>query len=162
MRAGLDDTLVILRHKLRDGGIDVTRHYAADLPQIEAYGSELNQVWTNLVDNAVDAMGGRGALDIHADGTDDGGVQVRICDTGPGIPADVLPRLFEPFFTTKAPGVGTGLGLHITHAAVSRHGGRIEVDPNPGGGTCFVVTLPPTAPVVTQEGSAATAEGAAE
>jgi nitrogen-specific signal transduction histidine kinase len=94
--------------------------------------------------HVVDAMDGRGALDIHADPIDDGGVQVRICDTGPGIPQDILPRLFEPFFTTKAPGVGTGLGLHITHSVVSRHGGRIEVSSDPGKGTCFTVTLPPT------------------
>ena len=107
VRKGLDDTLVILRSKLR-AGVDVTRYYAPNLPEIEAYGSELNQVWTNLVDNAVDAMDGRGAIDIHADPIDEGGVQVRICDTGPGIPADVLPRLFEPFFTTKAPGRGDG------------------------------------------------------
>jgi two-component system NtrC family sensor kinase len=73
-------------------------------------------------------------------------VSVRICDTGPGIPDDVRPRLFEPFFTTKAPGVGTGLGLHITHAAVARHGGSIDVEPNPDGGTCFTVTLPRTLP----------------
>ena len=140
VRKGLDDTLVILRSKLR--AVDVTRYYAPGLPEIEGYGSELNQVWTNLVDNAVDAMDGRGAIDIHVDPTDEGGVQVRICDTGPGIPADVLPRLFEPFFTTKAPGVGTGLGLHITHSVVSRHGGRIEVE-SEGKGTCFIVTLPP-------------------
>jgi len=145
VRSGLDNTLVILRSKLR-AGVDVTRHYADGLPEIEAYGSELNQVWTNLVDNAADAMGGRGAIDIYADPTDEGGIRVRICDTGPGVPPDVLPRLFEPFFTTKAPGVGTGLGLHITHNVVARHGGRIEVVPNEGGGTCFVVTLPPAPP----------------
>jgi signal transduction histidine kinase len=141
VRKGLDDTLVILRSKLR-AGVDVTRYYAPELPEIDAYGSELNQVWTNLVDNAVDAMDGRGAIDIYADPTDEGGVQVKICDTGPGIPADVLPRLFEPFFTTKAPGVGTGLGLHITHSVVSRHGGRIEVESEAGKGTCFIITLP--------------------
>ncbi len=140
--AGIDNTLVILRSKLRS--VDVTRHYAPNIPEIEAYGSELNQVWTNLLDNAADAMDGRGAIDIHVEPTDGGGVEVRICDTGPGIPEDVRPRLFEPFFTTKAPGVGTGLGLHITHAAVARHGGTIEVEPNPDGGTCFIVTLPAT------------------
>jgi signal transduction histidine kinase len=155
VRKGLDDTLVILRSKLR-AGVDVTRYYAPDLPEIDAYGSELNQVWTNLVDNAVDAMDGRGAIDIHADPTEDGGVQVRICDTGPGVPADVLPRLFEPFFTTKAPGVGTGLGLHITHSVVSRHGGRIEVESEPGKGTCFIITLPATvAPPAPEEAPAA-------
>ncbi|HEX2194578.1 MAG TPA: ATP-binding protein [Candidatus Limnocylindria bacterium] len=143
--AGIDNTLVILRSKLRSG-IDVTRHYAPDVPEIEAYGSELNQVWTNLIDNAVDAMDGRGAIDIHVRPTDGGGVEVRICDTGPGIPDEVMPRLFEPFFTTKAPGVGTGLGLHITHAAVARHGGVINVERNPAGGTCFVVTLPASLP----------------
>ena len=153
VREGLDNTLVILRSKLKVG-IDVTRHYADDLPQIEAYGSELNQVWTNLVDNAADAMGGRGAIDIYADRTDDDGIQVRICDTGPGIPPEVLPRLFEPFFTTKGPGVGTGLGLHITNNVVARHGGRIEVVPNPGGGTCFVVTLPPSPPPGVREAPA--------
>jgi signal transduction histidine kinase len=144
VRDGIDNTLVILRSKLRS--VDVTRHYASELPEIEAYGSELNQVWTNLVDNAADAMDGRGAIDIHVEPTSAGGVEVRICDTGPGIPDDIRPRLFEPFFTTKAPGVGTGLGLHITHAAVARHGGTIEVDPNPAGGTCFIITLPATLP----------------
>ena len=142
--AGLDNTLVILRSKL--GAVDVTRHYAPDVPEIDAYGSELNQVWTNLIDNAVDAMDGRGAIDIHVRRTDQGGVEVRICDTGPGIPPDVMPRLFEPFFTTKPVGVGTGLGLHITHSAVVRVGGTVEVKPNPEGGTCFVVTLPPKVP----------------
>jgi signal transduction histidine kinase len=151
VRKGLDDTLVILRSKLR--AVDVTRHYAPDLPQIEAYGSELNQVWTNLVDNAVDAMDGRGAIDIYVDPVENGGIQVRICDTGPGIPEDVQPRLFEPFFTTKAPGVGTGLGLHITHSVVSRHGGRIQVESEPGTGTCFIVTLPPEVPRVQAEAS---------
>jgi signal transduction histidine kinase len=144
VRAGLEDTLVILRHKL-SAGVDVTRHYADQLPEIEGYGSELNQAWTNLVDNAVDAMDGRGAIDIYADPTDDGGVSVRVCDNGPGIPPDVLPRLFEPFFTTKGPGVGTGLGLHITHSVIARHGGSIQVESEPGM-TCFTVTLPPTLP----------------
>ncbi|HYM52422.1 MAG TPA: HAMP domain-containing sensor histidine kinase, partial [Candidatus Dormibacteraeota bacterium] len=144
VRSGLDDTLVILRHKLKVG-VDVTRHYADDLSEIEGYGGELNQVWTNLVDNAVDAMDGRGAIDIYADPSERGGVQVRICNTGPGIDPEVVPHLFEPFFTTKAPGVGTGLGLHISHAVVARHGGRIEVNSEPGQ-TCFVVTLPGTLP----------------
>jgi signal transduction histidine kinase len=153
--AGLDNTLVILRSKLRT--VDVTRHYDPAIPEIEAYGSELNQVWTNLLDNAVDAMDGRGAIDIYVRPTDQGGVEVRICDTGPGIPPEVMPRLFEPFFTTKPVGVGTGLGLHITHSAVVRVGGSVEVEPNPEGGTCFVVTLPPRLP----EGRA-TAQAAAE
>ena len=141
VRNGLDNTLLILQHKLR-AGVDVMRDYAKDLPEIDAYGSELNQVWTNVIDNAVDAMDGRGALEVRAEPTEAGGVKVTICDNGPGIPADKQARIFEPFFTTKAPGVGTGLGLHISHTVVTRHGGEIAVESRPGR-TCFVVTLPP-------------------
>lgn len=145
VRTGLDQTLVILRHRLRDG-IEVVRRYADELPEIEAYGSELNQVWTNLVDNAVDAMEGRGTLTLRAGPDLDGdGVEVAICDTGPGVPDDIRERLFEPFYTTKPPGKGTGLGLHISHTVVARHGGRIEIEAEPGG-TCFVVTLPSRLP----------------
>jgi signal transduction histidine kinase len=144
VRGGLNNTLVILAHKLK-AGVDVMRDYASDLPEIDAYGSELNQVWTNIIDNAVDAMDGRGALEIRAERTDVGGVRVTICDNGPGVPPDSLPHLFEPFYTTKPPGVGTGLGLHISHQVVSRHGGEIRVDSRPGR-TCFVTTLPPHLP----------------
>ena len=144
LRKGLDDTLVILRQKLK-GGIDVTRDYDPDLPEIEAWGSELNQVWTNLIDNAADAMDGKGEISIRAEKADNGGVRVSICDNGPGIPAEVAAKIFEPFFTTKPPGVGSGLGLHITHNVVVRHGGRIDVETAPGR-TCFIVTLPPVLP----------------
>ena len=140
---GIDDTLVILEHKLED--IAVHRNYAADLPEIEGWGSELNQVWTNILDNAIDAMHGHGEITIAAVPADGGGVQVDICDDGPGIPPDVLAKLFEPFFTTKPPGVGSGLGLHLSHNIVVQHGGRIEVDSRPGR-TCFAVTLPATLP----------------
>jgi len=141
---GLDDTLVILRHKLK-AGIEVTRDYADDLPEIEAWGSELNQVWTNLIDNAADAMDGKGAISIHAARLGSDEVQVTICDTGPGIPPDVASKIFEPFFTTKPPGIGSGLGLHISHNVVVRHGGRIDLESEPGH-TCFIVTLPVTMP----------------
>jgi signal transduction histidine kinase len=144
VRKGLDDTLVILGHKLR-AGVDVLRVYAPDLPEIDAYGSELNQVWTNIVDNAIQAMDGRGALEVRADPTDEGGVEVTICDNGPGIPGDAQARIFEPFYTTKEPGVGTGLGLHISHNVVTRHGGEIRVESQPGR-TCFIITLPPHLP----------------
>ena len=107
---------------------------------IEAYGSELNQVWTNLIDNAIDALDGRGRLAIRTQSRERE-VAVVICDDGPGIPPDVRDRIFEPFFTTKPPGSGTGLGLHITHDIVARHGGRIEVRSRPGE-TCFEVILP--------------------
>jgi signal transduction histidine kinase len=145
VRKGLDDTLVILRHKLKEGGIEVTRDYEPDLPEIEAWGSELNQVWTNLIDNAADAMDGKGGISIQARRFDADEIQVTICDTGPGIPADVASKIFEPFFTTKPPGIGSGLGLHISHNVVVRHGGRIDLETEPGR-TCFLVTLPMTLP----------------
>jgi len=145
VRKGLDDTLVILRHKLKQGGIEVTRDYDPDLPEIEAWGSELNQVWTNLIDNAADAMDGKGGISIQARRFDADEIQVTICDTGPGIAADVAAKIFEPFFTTKPPGIGSGLGLHISHNVVVRHGGRIDLETEPGR-TCFLVTLPMTLP----------------
>jgi signal transduction histidine kinase len=144
VRKGLDDTLVILRQKLK-AGIEVTREYAPDLPEIEGWGSELNQVWTNLIDNAADAMDGSGAITIKAECINPDEVQVTICDTGPGIPPEVAAKIFEPFFTTKPPGIGSGLGLHISHNVVVRHGGRLEVESEPGR-TCFITTLPITMP----------------
>ena len=142
VRIGLAQTLTILKHRLRDG-IEVRHELVDEVPEIEAYGSELNQVWMNLVDNAIDAMEGRGTLTVRAEPDPTGdGVRVSICDSGEGIPDDVRPHLFEPFFTTKPPGKGTGLGLHISHSVVARHGGRIDVESEPGR-TCFVVTLPP-------------------
>lgn len=143
VRVGLEQTLTILRHRLKE--VEVRREIADDLPPIEAYGSELNQVWTNLIDNAIDAMGGTGVLTIAAQPGPADGVRVWVCDSGPGIPPEVRQRLFEPFYTTKEPGRGTGLGLHISHNVVARHGGRIEVSTEPGR-TCFTVTLPAALP----------------
>ena len=139
IRSGLDNTLVILRPKLK-AGITVIREYQAGLPEIEAFGSELNQVWTNILDNAIDAMDGQGEIRIRAFARDEELV-VEICDNGPGMPPEVRERVFEPFYTTKPPGSGTGLGLHISHNVVARHGGRIEIRSRPGE-TCFEVTLP--------------------
>lgn len=140
---GLDSTLVILRNKLKQG-IDVQREYADDLPPVAAYGSELNQVWTNLLDNAADALGGSGQITIRTR-LDDGWVVVEIEDDGPGIPADVQPHVFDPFFTTKEPGKGTGLGLSTTYSIVTeKHRGRIAVESWPGH-TRFTVRLPITA-----------------
>ena len=136
---GLENTLVILRPKLK-GGIEIERDYQPGLPAIEALGSELNQVWTNILDNAIDAMGGHGRIRIRAFARD-GDVVVEICDDGPGMPPEVRERIFEPFYTTKPPGSGTGLGLHISHNVVGRHGGRIDVRSRPGE-TCFEVSLP--------------------
>ena len=137
---GLENTLVMLRSKLR-AGINVRREYAENLPRIQAYGSELNQVWTNLIDNAIDAMDGQGELVVRTR-QEDGLVVVEIEDNGPGIPPAVQPHVFDPFFTTKAPGSGTGLGLNISHhIIVDKHGGTIEVRSQPGS-TCFEVKLP--------------------
>jgi signal transduction histidine kinase len=140
LREGLDNTLVILRNKLK-AGIDVHREYAPDLPAVQAFGSELNQVWTNLLDNAADAMNGKGRLTIRTR-RDGSWAIVEIEDTGPGIPAALQPRIFDPFFTTKAPGKGTGLGLSTSHSIVTeKHHGTIEVESRPGF-TRFTVRLP--------------------
>ena len=146
VRIGLEQTLVILRHRLHEGVITVTKELADDLPEIEVYGSELNQVWTNLVDNAIDAMDGGGTLTLRAERDTDGdGVRISVCDSGPGIPPVIRARLFEPVYTSKPPGKGTGLGLHISHNVIARHGGRIEVESS-AGGTCFVIVLPVDGP----------------
>ena len=139
VRAGLENTLVILRAKLK-AGITITKDYQPDLPEIDAYGSELNQVWTNILDNAIDAMSGKGEIRIRTFQRDTD-VVVEICDNGPGMPPEVRDRIFEPFYTTKPPGSGTGLGLHISHNVVARHRGRINVRSRPGE-TCFEVCLP--------------------
>jgi signal transduction histidine kinase len=140
VREGLESTLTMLTHKLK-GGITIVRDYA-DLPSIDAYAGELNQVWTNLVDNAVDAMDGTGTLTV---GTrlDGDSVVVTISDSGPGMPPEVVARAFEPFFTTKDVGQGTGLGLDIARRiVVERHRGLIAIDTPPGGGTTMRVSLP--------------------
>jgi signal transduction histidine kinase len=136
---GLGSTITLLGHRLR--GIEVTADLPSDLPRVPGHGGELNQVWTNLLDNAADAAGDGGHVQVraHADGD---GVLVEVVDDGPGIPPEVLPRIFEAFFTTKAAGEGTGLGLEIAHRIVTqRHAGRLEVDSRPGE-TRFTVWLP--------------------
>jgi signal transduction histidine kinase len=137
---GLDNTLVMLQGKLK-AGVQVRRDYAQDLPRIEAFGSELNQVWTNIIDNAVSAMDGQGEITLRTY-RQDSWVVVEIKDTGPGIPQDIQAKIFDPFFTTKAPGEGTGLGLNISHnIIVQKHKGKIAVTSKPGE-TCFEVKLP--------------------
>jgi signal transduction histidine kinase/predicted CoA-binding protein len=137
---GLDSTLVMLRSKLKSG-INVRRDYAEDLPRIQAYGSELNQVWTNLIDNAVDAMNGQGEISIQTRPQGQWAV-VEIRDTGEGIPKEIQSKIFDPFFTTKPQGKGTGLGLDISYnIVVQRHKGDIRVTSRPGE-TCFEVWLP--------------------
>jgi len=135
---GIRDTLILLKHKLR--GIETVVDIEPDLPAIEASGRDLNQVWTNLIDNAADAMNGSGTLTIEA-GRENGAVNVRISDTGPGIDPEVSQRIFDPFFTTKDPGQGTGLGLHTVHTIVTRSGGDISVESS-SSGTTFTLSFP--------------------
>jgi signal transduction histidine kinase len=140
---GLENTLVMLGHKLKKGNVRVTRDYEEDLPRICAYGSELNQVWTNIIDNAIDAVEGDGNVRIRTTREDDR-VLVEISDDGPGIPEEIRERIFEPFFTTKDVGEGTGIGLDISHRVVVEElGGDIRVVSEPGS-TSFQVRLPIT------------------
>jgi signal transduction histidine kinase len=136
----LDATLVMLNGKI-PRGVQVVREYDRSLPRIPAYAAELNQVWTNLIDNAVGAMGETGTLTVRT-GLEGDYLAVEITDTGPGIPPDIRPRIFEPFFTTKPVGEGTGLGLDISYRiAVEKHHGDIRVESRPGD-TRFKVLLP--------------------
>jgi predicted CoA-binding protein/signal transduction histidine kinase len=138
---GLDNTLLILRSKTKD--IKIFRQYNPDLPKIQAYGSELNQVWTNILDNAADALDKTPNAEIIIRTSHDGDwIKVEIEDNGPGIPAEILPRIFDPFFTTKPPGKGTGLGLEISYnIIVNKHRGDIRVFSWPGK-TIFRVSIP--------------------
>ncbi len=146
VREGLESTLSILQHKL--GNVDIVRDYDPGLPRIAGHGSELNQVWTNLIDNAIDAMAGQGQLSLRATRTGDG-VEVEIADNGSGVPLEVQEGIFQPFFTTKRMGDGTGLGLDIAYRiVVNRHGGTIRLASQPGD-TRFVVRLPSAPPVST-------------
>jgi signal transduction histidine kinase len=139
---GIDATLTILNHKLKHTAIKVERDYAPDLPAVCVYGSELNQVWTNLLDNAIDALGDTGTIRIATAPWDETGVEVTISDDGPGIPEDVQRQVFEPFFTTKAIGSGTGLGLDTAQRIVrGRHEGELRLTSEPGA-TTFTVRLP--------------------
>jgi signal transduction histidine kinase len=139
LHEGLDNTLVLLRHKMR--GVTVHRRYAPELPLIQAHGSELNQVWTNLIDNAIDALNGQGSITLRTYQADER-VVVEIEDDGPGIPPEIQARIFDPFFTTKAPGQGTGLGLHISYNIVTNlQRGELTVTSQPGQ-TRFSARLP--------------------
>jgi signal transduction histidine kinase len=140
---GIETTLTLMGYALRD--ISVVRRFA-QLPAVPIFVDELNQVWTNLIQNAVQACAGKGSIAIETEAAaatakDPAGVVVRIIDDGPGVPADILPRIFEPFFTTKPKGEGTGLGLGIVAQIVTKHGGRVACESVPGQ-TAFVVWLP--------------------
>lgn len=137
---GLNNTLVILHSKIK-GGINVVRDFDENLPLIQAYGSELNQVWTNIIDNAIDAMNGQGELIIQTR-NENAFIVVNVEDNGPGIPDDIQSNIFDPFYTTKPPGEGTGLGLNISQKIiVQKHHGHINLNSRPGK-TIFTVMLP--------------------
>jgi signal transduction histidine kinase len=149
IHAGLENTLLLLHAKL--GDIAVTRDFAPDLPSIDGYGSELNQVWTHLLDNAVDALATTERPEIVVrTRCIDGEITVAVEDNGPGIPSDIQARIFDAFFTTKPPGKGAGLGLDVSYRIVAeKHRGDIVLTSQPGR-TCFTVTLPvgvPTAEI---------------
>jgi signal transduction histidine kinase len=147
VHVGIENTLTMLGHKLKN--VTLRRAFDTTAPRIMAYGSELNQVWTNLIDNAIDAVNGTGKICV---GTcqEDNQIVVEIVDNGPGIPESVQAHMFEPFFTTKGVGAGTGLGLIISNRIVSdRHGGEIEFESKPGE-TRFRVRLPANHPLPAQ------------
>jgi signal transduction histidine kinase len=139
----LENTLTILNYKLKHGVV-VKRDYQRVPLLVDSFGSELNQVWTNLIDNAIDAMGGKGELKVRTY-RDDSCVVVEIGDNGPGISPEVKPHIFEPFFTTKGVGQGTGLGLDTVQRIVKKHRGTIQVESHPGD-TRFQVWLPLSEP----------------
>jgi signal transduction histidine kinase len=154
LHEGIETTLVLLHHTLRD--IVVERRYG-NLPRVPVYVDELNQVWTNLIANAQQALHGKGAIAIETAALDQLAV-VRVIDDGPGVAPELLPRIFEPFFTTKAKGEGTGLGLGIARRIVEKHGGEIRCTSQPGR-TVFEVRLPIAPP---PEGAAGAAGAAIE
>ena len=137
---GLTDTLAVMAAKARGKSVGLTVDVPADLPRVCGFGGELNQVWANLVDNAIDAvgMGGRVTVTARVEGPK---VIVRVTDDGPGIPAELKTRIFDPFFTTKPVGKGTGLGLDIVRRLVGQNDGLIDVESEPGR-TEFRVALP--------------------
>lgn len=140
---GLDNTITMLHYKLKSASVEVLRDYDPDLPRIMAYGSELNQVWTNIIDNAIDAMQDQPDPKIQVRTRKESSwVVVEIEDNGPGIPKEVLPKIFDAFYTTKGPGKGTGLGLNISYSiVVQKHRGDVKVHSVPGK-TVFEVWLP--------------------
>jgi signal transduction histidine kinase len=139
LHKGIDNTLIMLKHKLKKNNVQVNQQYCDDCPQPEIFVSEMNQVWTNLIDNAADAMPDGGELTIRTEYDND--LFIYITDTGHGIPEEVVGRIFDPFFTTKEIGQGTGMGLEVTQRIIDQHNGRITVESSPKG-TTFKVCLP--------------------
>jgi signal transduction histidine kinase len=137
---GLSNTIAVLSSKAKGKSVKVSMNIEKDLPPVHGFGGELNQIWSNLIDNAIDAVNSGGQIDISAR-RERNGVVVRVVDNGPGVPADISNCIFDPFFTTKSVGMGTGLGLDIVRRLVQRHNGEIDLESVPGR-TEFRVTLP--------------------
>ena len=137
---GLADTITILAGKARRKSVTLTLEVPEDLPPVDGFGDELNQVWANLIDNAIDAVEPSGRIEVSARARSDT-VTVHVVDDGPGVPADLAERIYEPFFTTKPQGHGTGLGLDIARRLVRGHEGQLELSSRPGR-TEFRVILP--------------------
>jgi signal transduction histidine kinase len=136
----IENTLTLLGFKIREKNIDIRKEFSPDLPEIPAYVSELNQVWTNLIDNAIFALGKNGTITVVTT-HDEKNVTVSIIDNGPGIPHNIISRIFEPFFTTKKVGEGTGIGLDLVNRIVKNHNGEIKLNSEPGR-TEFSICLP--------------------
>src|SRR5215213_584034 len=143
IHSGIESTLTMLSHKLKEADITIIREYDSNLPHINAIGNELNQVWSNLIDNAIDGIGKHGTITIRTKNEGNSQILVEVVDNGSqGIPKEVQPRIFEPFFTTKEPGKGTGLGLSISHRIITQtHKGDINFSSRPGH-TYFQIRLP--------------------
>lgn len=142
IHTGIDSTLTLLNYKLKSGNVDVKIDYSAEVPEAMAFAGELNQVWTNIIDNAVDAMAsnGRGTLTISSR-KEGNNILVTINDDGPGVPEEISSMIYDPFFTTKGIGKGTGLGLDVVLRIVNQHKGSINLHSVPGN-TSFTVCIP--------------------
>ena len=136
---GLDSTLILLRNKYKES-IEIKKQYG-ELPELECYPGQLNQVFMNILSNAIDAVDDKGIITIITSKSN-GSIRISISDTGEGIPEDIQSKIFEPFFTTKEVGQGTGLGLSICHSIIEKHSGSIEVKSEVGKGSEFLIVLP--------------------
>jgi len=142
IHVGIKNTLTMLNHKLKKGNIQVLKEFASDLPEPQIFVSEMNQVWTNLIDNAIDAMRNSDNRELKIETRKDGSfVNIDVTDSGKGIPEEIMDQIFDPFFTTKAVGEGTGLGLDVVQQIIQQHNGSIKVESKPGQ-TKFRVCLP--------------------
>lgn len=137
----IDSTLILLNSKIPDNHIAIEKHYDLSIPEIECFPGQLNQVFMNIISNAIDSISGEGKVSISTKNLRDN-VQIRISDTGRGMSEEIKSKIFQPFFTTKGPGEGTGLGLSITFGIIDRHHGKVSVDSEKGKGTIFTITIP--------------------